>query len=113
MSDQKKIILKQVRIIRENNNLSQELIAEKMNITQSKYARFERGETKTDLDTLVDFCKVIGISFKEFIIYPDKLGKNDNEEPIKAILQIELKSDKKEQILKLVFGENNLEILNR
>lgn len=112
MSDEKKKILKQVRIIRENNNLSQELIAEKMNITQSKYARFERGETKTDLDTLVDFCNAIGVSLKEFIIYPDKLDKNDNEEPIKAILHIELKSDKKEQILKLVFGDNNLEILN-
>jgi hypothetical protein len=31
----------------------------------------------------------------------------------KVTLQIELKKEKKEQVLKLVFGENNLEILNR
>lgn len=32
---------------------------------------------------------------------------------IKATLTIELKKEKKEQVLKLVFGENNLEILNK
>ncbi len=41
--------------------------------------------------------------------------KNSNQiqEPIEATLQIKLKKDKKDQVLKLVFGENNLEILNK
>ena len=43
----KEKIIKNVRIFREKANYSQEEIAEKMNITQSKYARFERGATKT------------------------------------------------------------------
>lgn len=107
-----KEILKKVRQLRDIHKYSQEQIAEKMNITQSKYARFERGSVKTDLDTLVDFCKVLKISLKEFFIYPDTLSKN-TDEPIKATLVIELKKEKKEQVLKLVFGENNLEILNK
>lgn len=35
------------------------------------------------------------------------------EEPVEAILQIKLKKDKKDQVLKLVFGDNNIEILNK
>jgi hypothetical protein len=35
------------------------------------------------------------------------------QDSIEAILQIKLQADKKDQILKLVFGENNLEILNK
>jgi hypothetical protein len=31
----------------------------------------------------------------------------------KVVLQIELKKEKKDQVLKLVFGENNVEILNK
>lgn len=106
-----KEILKKIRLIRENNNLSQETIADKMNITQSSYARFERGATKTDLESLLKFCKGVNMSFLDFVAYPDKVSKE--KEKIKATLQIELEQDKKEQVLKLVFGENNLEILNR
>lgn len=36
-----------------------------------------------------------------------------DEEPLEAILQIKLKKDKKDQVLKLVFGDNNIEILNK
>jgi len=104
-------ILQKVRTIRDKHNLSQEAIADKMNITQPSYARFERGATKTDLKTLIDFCNCFDMSLMEFIHYPDKYIKPDNE--LKAVLQLELKNDKKDQVLKLVFGENNLEILNK
>ena len=32
---------------------------------------------------------------------------------VERLLQIELKKDKKEQVMKLIFGDNNLEILNK
>ena len=45
----------------------------------------------------------------------DKFEKKEiiGEEPVEAILQIKLKKDKKDQVLKLVFGDNNIEILNK
>ena len=50
----------------------------------------------------------------DIITYPNKGSYNkENEEDIKAILQIELKKDKKDQVMKLIFGDNNLEILNK
>ena len=39
--------------------------------------------------------------------------KDPEQEPVEAILQIKLKKDKKDQVLKLVFGENDIEILNK
>jgi transcriptional regulator with XRE-family HTH domain len=104
-------ILEKIKEFRDKNGFSQEQMADKMNITQSKYARFESGRTKTDLDTLELFCNQLEMTLKEFFIYPDNI--NIEVEEIKAILQIELKRDKKEQVLKLVFGDNNLEILNK
>jgi len=45
--------------------------------------------------------------------YPDKYEKKEPpKEPIEAIIQIKLQADKREQILKLVFGDKNLQILN-
>ena len=32
---------------------------------------------------------------------------------VEAVLQIKLKKDKKDQVLRLVFGDNNIEILNK
>ena len=110
-------ILKNVRMFREQANLSQDQLADKMKITQSSYARFERGETKTDLETLLLFCKTLNKSLIEVITYPDTFINvtdiyNCKEED-RVSLTIELKKDKREQVLKLVFGDNNLEIFNR
>ena len=51
------------------------------------------------------------------ITYPEKwgpIGVSQQEEAItKVVLQIELKKEKKDQVMKLVFGDNNIEILNK
>ena len=39
--------------------------------------------------------------------------KSSYNEPVEAVLQIRLSKDKKDQVMKLVFGENNIEILNK
>lgn len=38
---------------------------------------------------------------------------DNSDSGIKAVLTIELQKEKKDQVLKLVFGDNNLEILNK
>jgi len=116
MDNMKKLLLSNLRIIRESKNLSQEALADLMQISQAQYARFERGATKTDLATLEKFCKCVSFELIDLITYPEKfinIKDVSNEEPVQAILQIKLTRDKKDQVLKLVFGENNLEILNK
>lgn len=109
MKTEKFKILEKVRLLREQKGFSQEYVAEEMNVTQSKYARFERGSTKTDLDMLIDFCRALNMTFEEFILYPKKANPETNE--VMASVVINLKNDKKEKLLELIFGDNNLEIL--
>ena len=110
-------INKQFKFIRETNGLSQEELAEKVNKSRSAYTRIESGITKIDFDTLTDFANVFKLSVIDVITYPEKwgpLGGSQVEiDNTKVILQIELKKEKKDQVMKLVFGDNNIEILNR
>jgi transcriptional regulator with XRE-family HTH domain len=109
-------ILKNIRTIREAKGLSQDETAEMMKISQSQYARFERGTTKTDLETLQLFAKCVGLDLIDIITYPKKyveIGTTSTCNDLEATLQIKLRNDKRDQVLKLVFGENNIEILNK
>lgn len=113
----KEKILENIRILRQKANYSQEQMAEKMNVTQPKYARFERGATKTDLDMLLLFCNVLKISIVELFTYPKRYVDMDDIPSLHredtVLLSIEIKKEKKDQIMKLVFGDNSLEILNK
>ena len=110
-------INEQLKFIRETNGLSQKELTEKVNKSQSAYARIELGKTKIDFDTLADFASVFSLSVIDVITYPEKwgpLGGPQKDEAVtKVVLQIELKKEKKDQVMKLVFGDNNIEILNK
>ncbi len=69
-----------------------------------------------DVNTLLTISQILSYNF--FELYTEQLPfykrmENLKNEPIEATLQIKLRKDKKDQVLKLVFGENNLEILNK
>ncbi len=54
------------------------------------------------------------MSVADVITYPDvHVKKEPTGEPVEAILQIKLKKEKKDQLPKLVFGENNIEIFSK
>ncbi|WP_107037878.1 helix-turn-helix domain-containing protein [Brumimicrobium mesophilum] len=112
MKTERNQVLETVKNIRESKNYSQEMMADLMEISQSAYARFESGRSKTDLETLELFAKNVGKTLLEIFYYPNELPKDINSD-IKAQLTIELSAEKKDQVLKMVFGENNLELLKK
>jgi transcriptional regulator with XRE-family HTH domain len=102
--------------IREARHLSQSQMAEKLDKTQSAYARIEIGDTKIDVETLQKFAEKTEMSMVDIITYPEKwvpATKMVTYPEPKVTLQIELSREKKDQVLKLAFGENILEILNK
>ena len=111
-----KKILENIRILRESKEYSQECMAELLHITQSAYARFERGATKTDLKTVSLVAQVLGMNLIDVITYPEKYvnikdisKENVTSEP-EVILQIKVTGDKKDQILKTAFENSGVEI---
>ena len=109
----KEKILENISKIRVNKKITQKSIAEFLEIEQGSYSLLERGERDLTIDRLLQIAIFFKMDIVDIITYPNKGSYNkENEEDIKAILQIELKKDKKDQVMKLIFGDNSLEILN-
>lgn len=106
-----------IKEIREKNGLSQAEMAEKMNISQSTYARFERETTKIDLQRLDVFAKACNMELIDIVTYPDRyinirdIGKEINRKEPEVVVQIKVTETKREEILRSIFGKN-VEILN-
>ena len=110
----KEKILENISKIRVNKKITQKSIAGFLEIEQGSYSLLERGERDLTIDRLLQIAIFFKMDVVDIITYPNKGSYNkENEEDIKAILQIELKKDKKDQVMKLIFGDNNLEILNK
>lgn len=110
-----KLIVGNIIKIMNDNGLRQNSLAQLTGISESKISKMLSGNLKVSLENLSQIARALSINEIDIITYPDKYVKLDKqqEEPVEAILQIKLKKDKKDQVLKLVFGENNIEILNK
>ena len=109
-------ILENIKKIRNEKGISQEYIATSLKIEQSSYGLIENGKRKLRYDTLLQIAIALEMNVIDIITFPEKwspISSSTKSEPIEAILQIKLQSDKKDQVLKLIFGSNNLEILNK
>lgn len=89
--------------------------AEKIGFPEAKWNKISNGNQDLSTSDLSKIAEGLKLREIDLITYP-KVFIEELEtanEPLEAILQIKLNKDKKEQVLKLVFGENNLEILNK
>lgn len=99
-------ILKRIKNYRDLNNLSQDEISKKMNITQSAYARFESGKSKTDLELLELFCNTLKIDFEDFLYQKKQTDEASKIKPEKITVTFEVSPDKRDILLNLVTEEN-------
>lgn len=79
-----------VRKLRENQQLTQEQMADKLHLTPSSYAKLERGETKIKIERLQQIANIFNIDISELL------------EDSRNILNIAIDSDIE------VYGNNNL-----
>jgi transcriptional regulator with XRE-family HTH domain len=109
-------ILSNIKQLRDKAGLSQENMANLLNMEQASYGLIENGKRKLKYETLKQIALCFKLNVIDVITFPEKwsvINENKAHEPVEAIIQIKLQSDKKDQVLKLIFGENNLEILNK
>lgn len=110
-------ILDNIRILRSEKGYSQDWMGKKMGITQNTYSLIEADKRRLSYKALKQIAIIFDMSVIDLITFPEKwgpIGKEYKEEEVtKVMLQIELKKEKKDQVLKLVFGDNNIEILNK
>lgn len=108
-------IIAKIIQIRSSQGLTKRSVAQLMGINEASYGRIESGKIALSYSDLAKIASIFNMSVIDVITYPDVYVKSgaSQEEPVEAILQIKLKKDKKDQVLKLVFGDNNIEILNK
>ncbi|MDR0863758.1 MAG: helix-turn-helix domain-containing protein [Candidatus Symbiothrix sp.] len=101
--------------IRKEKGISQEFIANALHVDASVISNIERGKRELKVCELVIIAKALGVDVLYLLTYPHVYVKkelNGKSEPAEAILQIKLAGEKRDKILKLLFGEANLEFLN-
>jgi len=114
IAPQERIISNIIKILNARN-LTQASLSAPLDITEGNVSKLLHGKTKLTYDMLSKIASYLSIPEIDIITWPEKYVKmsSPDAEPVEAVLQIKLKKDKKDQVLKLVFGENNIEILNK
>lgn len=80
---------------RKENNLTQEELAEKLNITDRAVSKWERGLSLPDADKMLDLCNILDINVNELLIGEENMKdekKKTDELLIELAKQDELKN---------------------
>ena len=65
--------------LRKNKNLSQEEVADKLNVTRQTVSKWETDESKPDFDKIVPICELFGIDSKELLTGEKELTTAETE----------------------------------
>ena len=105
-------ILRNIDAIRRNKGYSQEYLASQIGIKQAGLSLIMSGERELKYNTLLQIANALQESVIDIIAYPEKyVLSRDNNISTETVLQIKLDNDKKEQVLKIVFGNEGAELL--
>ena len=103
--------VEKIRKIMNDRHLTQAAIGEMMGAGESSASKLFSGQATITIDHLANLASNLSISVVDILTYGD--NRKQEGDPVEAILQIKLKKDRKDQVLKLIFGEHNLEILTK
>ncbi|OAV70742.1 helix-turn-helix protein [Bacteroidales bacterium Barb4] len=112
-------ILSNIVKIRKGKGFSQDFVASKLGMKQAGYGLIENGSRGLQYDILLRIAVVFEMDVIDLITFPKKYidSSSIKESAIsmdeKVTLQIELSKSKKDQVFRLIFGENDLGISNK
>jgi len=103
-----------IKEIRLQKSINQQVIADALNVDVASVSNLENGKREIRFREIEKIANVLGVSVVDLITYPKKYVevKDDEDKDVEAVLMIKLKESKKRLILKSIFGDENLELLN-
>ena len=104
-------VLEAIKIIRLQKSINQQVIADALNLDVAIVSNIENGKRDLRVKELKIISNVLGISPVDLFTYQDKYVKlsQKEEDQTEAILQIKLTKEKKDQIMRMLFGHENIE----
>jgi len=111
-------VAENIKKIRLQKGINQNIISDALGVDVSVISNIENGKRELKVKELEIIAKCLQEDVLYLLTFPERYIPASEvypkeDEPVEAILQIKLRKDKKEQVLKLVFGKNDLEILNK
>jgi len=115
MEDLSKKITENLRKIIALRKLKQSVVGEFADISESQFSRVLSGSVQLSINQLANIASGLNMSVIDIITYPDiyVLKDKKDEDESEVLLQFKLRKEKKDQIIRLLFGENNIEISNK
>lgn len=101
--------------IKNEKNFTQKAIGQMGGIDESQFSRVLNGSVGLSMDQLEDIASGLGMNVIDIITYPEVYvpEKSIPDNDVDAVLMVRLKDGKKQEILRSVFGDENIEILNK
>lgn len=106
-------VTENIRKILNDRNLTQNAAAGYAGMSQAQFSKVMNGRSNFTIWQLSKMANELGMRLIDLFTYPEVYQPvlKDNDE-MTASITIQLKDEKKEQALKLLFGEKNLKLLN-
>ena len=100
--------------IRREKGISQEFIANALGVDTSVVSNIENGKRELKVKELEIIAKALGVDLLYLLTYPHVYVRKEigAPPPIEAVLQLKLTGEKRDEVLKLIFGESDLKLLN-
>ncbi len=98
-----------------DKDLSQAAIADIAETDAGQLSKIMKGRANFTLAHVENLARYFGLRTIDIFTYPQRYVAPEGpagHEPAEVLLQMRLTKEKKDQVLKLVFGDNNIEILN-
>ena len=106
---------KSIQKLMNDKDIPSKQLAAIIDTDYSQVRRILKGDGNFTLQHVEFLSTYLGLRPIDIFTWPDiyeKPGGLGNE-PAEVLVQLRLTKEKKDQVLKLVFGENNIEILNK
>lgn len=102
-----------IREIRLSKSINQQVIADLLDVDVAVISNIERGKRDLKISEIEKISNLFSMPLVDLITYPDVYVKKDSEkeEALEAILQIKLRKDKKEKVLRDILGDNNYDLI--
>jgi len=97
-----KNIYKKIKILRKQNNFSQEYIAEQLDLSRQTYMQIENGERELTISEAKKIASIFGVSFENFI-------KDSIPTPSNVILEKQEEKKKKKSDIRIIMPRTNVE----
>lgn len=108
-------VVKNIFKIRREKGISQEFIANALQVDTAVVSNIENGKRELKVKELEIIAKALEVDVLYLLTYPHIYIKKekDHSEPVEAVLQLKLTGEKRNKVLKLIFGDNKWDFLDK